>query len=206
MTAQAGSAPSPLSRDALRREMRRKRRALIPIVRKDAAQRIARHLAHQPFVKPGARIAVYLAIQGEVDLAWFVALARRRRCRLYLPRLTKGCRAQMEFFAFDKDTPMRRNRFGIAEPGGSDIEILPARCLDVVLAPLVAFDAYGNRLGMGAGYYDRRLRFLRDRQSWRRPRLIGVAYDFQRVARLAAQVWDVPMDACVTESGFHPAE
>jgi 5-formyltetrahydrofolate cyclo-ligase len=188
----------------LRRDMRRKRRALPPSVRKDAAQRIARHLARQSFVKPGARIAVYLAIQGEVDLAWFVALARRRRCRLYLPRLANGCRAHMEFVAFDHDTPMRRNRFGIAEPG-NDTAILPARCLDVVLAPLVAFDAQGNRLGMGAGYYDRRFHFLRDRQAWRRPRLIGVAYDLQRVARLAAQVWDVPMDACVTESGLHPA-
>jgi hypothetical protein len=82
-----------------------------------------------------------------------------------------------------------------------------------ILAPLVVWllkrheslgvDAHGTRLGTGAGFYDRCLHHLRAGRRWRRPRLIGVAYDFQRVAALAAGAWDVPLDALLTEKDFH---
>lgn len=205
MTAQAGSAPSSPARDALRREMRRKRRALPEAIRHEAARRIAMRLGRLPFIKPGARIAVYVAVRGEIELASFMALAHHRRCLLYLPRLTNVGQARMEFFALRARTLLRPNRFGIPEPVAGTGAPLPARHLDVVLAPLVAFDPRGHRLGMGAGYYDRRLSFLRDRGNWRRPKLIGVAYEFQRVARLDIRPWDVPMDGCVTEKAFYPA-
>ena len=67
---------------------------------------------------------------------------------------------------------------------------------------LVAFDAAGNRLGMGAGYYDRALRRRLERSTpWRRPRLIGVAYACQQVPAIPASPWDVPLDLVVTERG-----
>jgi len=69
-----------------------------------------------------------------------------------------------------------------------------------VLVPLVAFDDAGNRLGMGAGYYDRSFAFRRAAPS--PPLLVGVGYEFQRVPALAAQPWDVPLDAVLTERGL----
>ncbi|MGE0811300.1 MAG: 5-formyltetrahydrofolate cyclo-ligase, partial [Immundisolibacter sp.] len=55
----------------------------------------------------------------------------------------------------------------------------------------------GSRLGMGGGYYDRSFaRVLR--HAWRRPRLIGVAFDRQRVAALPGRPWDVPLDGVLT--------
>ena len=64
---------------------------------------------------------------------------------------------------------------------------------------LVGFDARCNRLGMGGGYYDRTLAYLRHRVHWRRPLLVGVAHECQRVERLEANPWDVPLDLVVTE-------
>ena len=67
------------------------------------------------------------------------------------------------------------------------------RWLDLVLVPLVGFDARGHRLGMGAGLYDRHFAFLRHRRAWRRPRLLGLAFEAQKVARLAEAAHDVPL-------------
>src|SRR5689334_5692526 len=102
MTAQAGSASSLRSnRDELRRALRQRRRALSADERRRAAIQISRFLMRLPFVKQGARIAVYLAVNGEVDLAPFIARAHQRGCRLYAPRIVNRRRARMGFFALD---------------------------------------------------------------------------------------------------------
>ena len=66
----------------------------------------------------------------------------------------------------------------------------------------VQIDAQGHRLGSGAGYYDRALSFRRRRHGWRGPKLIGIAYECQRVAALAARPTDIPLDAVITERGI----
>jgi 5-formyltetrahydrofolate cyclo-ligase len=108
----------------------------------------------------------------------------------------------MVFVPLEAGTPLRGNAFGIAEPAHGARGRLPVRHLDTILVPLVGFDAQGHRLGMGAGYYDRALRPRRDRaQPFRRPRLVGVAYSVQQVARLDPAPWDVALDLVVTERG-----
>jgi 5-formyltetrahydrofolate cyclo-ligase len=69
--------------------------------------------------------------------------------------------------------------------------------------PLVGFDANCNRLGMGGGFYDRTLAYLRLRRCWRRPLLIGIAHECQRVERLETNTWDVPLDLVVTEERIY---
>ncbi len=67
------------------------------------------------------------------------------------------------------------------------------------MMPLVGFDADCNRLGMGGGFYDRTLDYLRWHRAWNRPRLIGLAHACQQVARIEPQPWDIPLEAVVTE-------
>lgn len=96
--------------------------------------------------------------------------------------------------------PLVNNRYGILEPSTKYIK--PTAQLDIILMPLVGFDRLGNRLGMGGGYYDRALAFKR-RQAWRKkPLLIGLAFDGQEIQQLAAQPWDIPMDAVATPTRF----
>jgi 5-formyltetrahydrofolate cyclo-ligase len=122
----------------------------------------------------------------------------RRRC--YLPVLPRRGRV-MRFGRIAGKTPMQRNRYGIPEP--VDARPLRARQLDLLLMPLVGFDAQGYRLGMGGGYYDATLAFMRHRRWWRRPRLVGIAYECQRVETLPRDPWDMPLDAVLTEARLY---
>ena len=103
----------------------------------------------------------------------------------------------MQFGRVGRNTRMAPNRFGIPEP--IDAKPLRARQLDLLLMPLVGFDLEGNRLGMGGGFYDATLAFMRHRRVWRKPRLVGIAYECQRVDTLPHEPWDMPLDAVLTE-------
>jgi 5-formyltetrahydrofolate cyclo-ligase len=188
-------------RDRLRREMRARRRALIAEERERAARSIARTAVGALLLRPGRRIAVYFAHGAEIDLRWLIRAAQLRGCLIYLPVITHHGARRMEFHRYEPGAALRANRFGILEPDRRTP--IAAAQLDLVFAPLVAFDLAGSRLGSGAGFYDRALRRLRPERRWRRPRMIGVAYDCQRVERLDPAPWDVTLDAVLTESGLH---
>ena len=104
----------------------------------------------------------------------------------------------------------RFRHFGVYQAGDGELDPLPALkhsrfgeaalylpALDAILVPLVGFDDRGHRLGMGGGFYDRALADLARRP--RRPRLIGVAFEFQRRPRLREAAWDQPLDQVVTD-------
>lgn len=91
----------------------------------------------------------------------------------------------------------------VAPKSAAGGDTINPRWLDLVLVPLVGFDSRGQRLGMGAGFYDRHFAFLRHRMTWRRPLLVGLAFDVQRVDRLAEAAHDVPLWGVVTERGIY---
>ncbi len=135
------------------------------------------------------RIALYQAIGGEISLnnLWKSAPLQGKFC--YFPVLSND---SLLFLPATPATPFKRNRFGISEP---DIDLSLAirpDLVDIIFMPVVAFDNYGTRVGMGAGYYDRTLAQVNHQ------RLIGVAYDFQHCSYIEAQSWDIPMTAVVT--------
>ncbi len=189
-------------RTQLRQRMRAQRRALSAAERRQRSERACQALARQQVFQRAQRIACFLPNDGEPDPTPLITLAWSLGKAVYLPLLSEVRHDHLQFAPFTPDTPLVENRFGIPEPRASQRRMLPARCLDLVLTPLVAFDEAGNRLGMGGGYYDRSFAFLRYRRFWRKPRLVGMAFTFQRVAALPAQAWDVPLYAVVTEEGF----
>ena len=185
------------ARAALRQELRRRRAALSRSEREAAHRQVALHLSSIGRLRPGLRVGIYLSIGSEFDTTALIDLLRRHRCIAYLPRII-DIRAQR--MTFTRTTPkLRRNRYGILEPSAK--VHTSAHDLDLILLPLVGFDALGQRLGSGAGYYDRALGFRSRRSHWRGPRLIGIAYNCQRVAALAARPTDIPLDAVITERG-----
>ena len=187
---------TPAERRALRREMRRRRRALGVSERRAAAQALSRHLAGTRWFVNSRTIAVYLSNDGEIDLSPLVKRAWAMGKRTYLPRLFGS---GLWFLPFHARSTLAGNRFSIPEPVEPARRRIRPMSLDLVLFPLVAFDGSGNRLGMGAGYYDRTFEAARRRTAWRGPKRIGVAYELQRTDSLPAAEWDVPLDAVVTE-------
>jgi 5-formyltetrahydrofolate cyclo-ligase len=101
-------------------------------------------------------------------------------------------------FHADHGRPLRRNRYQIGEPSGGRPAAAPT--LAMVLMPLVGFDGSGNRLGNGAGYYDRWLAFRRDTRG--APLLVGLAFECQRCPSIEPQEHDVPLDGVITENGL----
>ena len=207
MTAQAGGAiplPSPPAdpkAQPTRRGLRELRLALGPAERAAAERAIRATLVGLGVFRRGARVALYPPMRGEVDVRPCLDVARRHGSHLYVPRVVSRRRRQMLFAPWTEDGAHRTNAFGILEPG-SAAGARPAIGLDTVVLPLVGFDSSGNRLGMGAGFYDRALRRRLDRgATWRRPRLIGVSYACQQLPVIPASPWDVPLDLVVTERG-----
>ena len=153
-------------------------------------------------------VAGYAAVRGEVPVDDALARARALGLVTALP-VTSG--TTMRFVAFDASTPMRAGRFGIAVPDAPDAPTYAPVELDLVLVPLLGFDARLDRLGMGGGFYDRAFAH-RARGAGgggadadgrpRRPRLVGIAHAFQEVDDVRAMAWDVPLDAVATELGL----
>ena len=187
---------APAERRALRREMRRRRRALGASDRREAARALANRLAGDRWFINSRTIAVYLPNDGEISLLPLVARAWSMGKRTYLPKLFGP---RLWFLPFHPQTVFAGNRFSIPEPVAPARRRIRPMSLDLVLFPLVAFDRAGNRLGMGGGYYDRTFEAVRRRTVRQGPKLVGVAYELQKVDALPAADWDVPLDAIATE-------
>ncbi|MFN3785668.1 MAG: 5-formyltetrahydrofolate cyclo-ligase, partial [Thiothrix sp.] len=172
------ASPHLPSETTLRRQLRRQRAALPPPVQQQYATQALRHLRQQATWRNARHIALYLPVQGEMDPTLLRKLALPRQT-FYLPVLSPFHDKRLWFVRWDKQTRLRLNRFKIPEPVASYRQARSARCLDLVITPLVAFDLRGNRLGMGGGFYDRSLAYLRRRKNWHKPTLLGVAHRCQ---------------------------
>jgi 5-formyltetrahydrofolate cyclo-ligase len=186
----------PSDTQAIRTAMKRRRRALDAKTVQQASLKISAKLWKLPAMRRAKRIAIYMSVAGEIDCQPIIKTAELRKLRIFAPILT---RKKLIFAPLKSTTPMVANRYQVLEPVYSRMTCVTPRDLDVVIVPLVAFDKKGNRLGMGGGFYDRSFAFTRLRRKYHRPLLIGVAYDFQRVADLQPQPWDVPLDVVITE-------
>jgi 5-formyltetrahydrofolate cyclo-ligase len=188
-----------LARKSLRASLNARRRQLSAAERARASLLVARNADRALHLSSQWRIALYAALPHELDTAPFIALARKRGCRIYLPRIDRR-RAASGMRFVEMGAAWERNRLGIAEPQGG--ATLGARWLDVVFLPLVGFDRHGVRLGAGGGFYDRAFAFRRWRSVWHAPRLVGLAYAFQELDDIGAAHHDVLLDAVVTDEGL----
>ena len=190
-----------LSRAEQRREFSARRAALTPGDRLAAADAVARHLGAQSNLRQSGYVGGYWAVNGELPLhAVQLRLAPGQVWCLPMVQPDGGLR----FAPWRAGDPLQPNRYGIPEPVLATKSTLAPEELQWALLPLLGFDRSGTRLGMGGGYYDRAFGFRRESEV--PPRLVGVGYGFQELPHLAAEPWDVALDAVVTEHGFAPAK
>ncbi len=187
----------------LRKELRAKRRCLECAQYSLRSKRAASAVTRLAGFKSGSRVAVYLPFDRETDTAALLLAAERRGVRIFVPVVVDLRHRRLRFHPLSDKT--RRGAFGISIPHGAPHRTLrwtSPRWFDLIVVPLVGVDDRGRRLGMGGGFYDRALAFRRVRKSWRGPRLVGLAFDCQRVDTVFADTWDVRLDSLATESGL----
>jgi 5-formyltetrahydrofolate cyclo-ligase len=181
------------SKASIRSAILARRDALAPDKRIEMSLAMA-EAAEQLQFEPGTVIAGYLPIRSEPDLRPLLARLRERGARLCLPVVLD--RETIVFRDFVRGADLVNTGFGTSGPG-ADAEVLDP---DVLMMPLSSFDGDGNRLGYGAGHYDRAIARLRTKGKT--PLLIGTAFSIQEVGRLPAEEHDVPLDMILTEQGL----
>ena len=181
-------------RDALRRDLRARRKAIPAAERIAGADALATRLLALPFAPERGYVGGYWAMDGEIGLhSWQLRLPKSL---VYcLPVLADD--ETLRFAPWRPGDELVTNRYGIPEPDIDPRSGLRASEMALIAVPLVGFDDDAHRLGMGGGWYDRTLaaRLQQTAPPW----LVGVGFEAQRVASVGAQTWDVPLDAICTE-------
>ncbi|MCB1786582.1 MAG: 5-formyltetrahydrofolate cyclo-ligase [Chromatiaceae bacterium] len=188
---------------ALRRRLRQLRQAISEQTRSEATSRALDRIARHPAFRRAKRVAAYVGSKGELDPMPLLRTAARKGKRCFLPVLHPFLSGRLWFCQWQPGDRLVRNRFDIPEPGLRRCRHHSARQLDLVIVPLLGFDDQCHRLGMGGGYYDRSFAFVRRLRHVRRPYLLGLALELQRVDRIQINAWDVPLDAVVTERSIY---
>jgi 5-formyltetrahydrofolate cyclo-ligase len=178
----------------LREEALARRDALEMEVRIDRAWMMAGYAAEIEFI-PGTIISGFLPIRSEIDARPIMAELRKRGAQLCLPAVVS--KTEIIFRAFERQTELVPAGFGTLAPPKDAVILDP----QILLVPLSAFDAWGHRIGYGAGHYDRAIAKLLDKGL--SPRLIGLGFECQRVDHVPDEPHDMPLEAIITETGLH---
>ena len=187
------------SSDQLRNQYRQLRADLDDAAQVKAGQSLCDRIKALPEYQQAEHIAVYSAVMGEISLEPLIDHALSCDKKIYLPNLDQK---SLRFSPYFREQKMRINRYKLPEPDVTDDEMLAPEELELVLAPLVVFDAGRNRIGMGGGFYDRSFAFRKDPDR-KTPILIGIAHELQKVDRLEPEAWDVQLDMVATDQAVY---
>jgi 5-formyltetrahydrofolate cyclo-ligase len=194
------------SRNALRQIFREKRNALTPHQQILAAKgALSQAINHNLFINC-KRVGIYLTNEGELNTQPIIEYLWEQGVNVFLPVLHPFSNGYLVFLQYTPSTKMKPNVYGILEPLLDVTKLCPIAQLDMILAPLVAFDEKGNRMGMGGGFYDRTIKHIANKDSMdaiRKTRLIGLAHDVQHTLSLPTQVWDIPLPAILTPTTLY---
>ena len=142
----------------------------------------------------GSRVSGYVAMGDEADPSLLIESLMSRGCEIAYPRVHIKAHP-LVFHVPVKGEHMLRSAFNVPEPRPD----WPVSTPEILLVPMLAFNAEGYRLGYGGGFYDRTLAALR---AEKKVRTIGIAFSGQEVAELPREAYDQPIDGVLTEKGL----
>ncbi len=178
-------------KSALRQAAKRRRQAAHDRQALSAGTLLSANFVANVTVEPGAVVAGYVPIRDEIDVLPLLSNLSDDGHRCALP-VVRGPENPLIFRVWRPGAPLSQATFGTSVPLASAAEVAP----DVVLVPMLAFDAACRRIGYGAGYYDRTIAGLRAAG----PVLaVGIAYGDQQVDEVPADEFDQVLDLIVTE-------
>jgi 5-formyltetrahydrofolate cyclo-ligase len=163
-------------------------------LRKEASKFASQHLMAMEEWVNAKTIFCFLSFGDEIDTTPLVEAAWKAGKRVVVPRCHKGFR--IEAYEIKNLEGLIPGRYGIREPNPEVHPVIDPTEIDFIVMPGSVFDDFGNRMGYGAGFYDRYL--LRTKSQTPR---VAFALQLQWVPQLHPQAHDQPVDYLVTESG-----
>lgn len=197
-----------LLKKALRAQLRQQRNRLPLSAQKEKAIQLCQRITRLPDFIHSQCIAAYWPRDGEIDPMPLLHQAHSMGKQCYLsvicpPDEQPEHPKVLGFLEYHPGDSLTPNQFGILEMSHRLDRIIPAAALDLICIPLTAFDANGNRLGMGGGYYDRALAFMRTQAPNQKPYLLGLAYEIQRIPEAPSDNWDIRLHGIATEAHYY---
>ncbi|UXM95301.1 5-formyltetrahydrofolate cyclo-ligase [Bartonella sp. HY329] len=179
-----------------RHEALAKRDRLTIDFRRQAAEKLANKVNSLLSLIDASIVAGFWPIGSEIDPRPLLLALQEQGKTICLPAITDSKARKMQFRQFNLEDELIPMGFGTMGPPARAAILDP----DLILLPLAAFDAIGNRIGYGGGFYDRIVADMRSRQK--QPFLVGLAFDCQEVNSIVAEDHDISMQAILTESGL----
>lgn len=189
------AAVDPTYRKWLRKEKINARDSLSPEEREELSRQLVRRLVATPEFQQANTVLIYRATRGEVRLESLEAAPEAEGKRLIFP-LCVSDRSMVALLPRGEDA-WAEGYYGIHEPVREKSELIQPEEIDLVICPCTVFDESGNRMGMGAGFYDRYL------EKCTNARVAAVAFEVQKAAQVPAAPWDKPMELTVTERAVY---
>ena len=181
----------PATKTRLRKMQAALRDGLEPLYRRELSDRISDRMYDFLTCRAAVNIAFYWPMRSEVDLRPLMSRLAAEGRGVALPRMT-GQGQPLQFHRFTGESELIAGNFGVREPAETADKVVP----DVIVAPMLAFDMAGFRLGYGGGFYDRTLSQLRSEGD---VLALGAAYDRLLVQDVPRDEFDQKLDAVITD-------
>ena len=179
----------------LRREKIRARDRLSPEERAAQSAQVVEQVLVSPEFRRAKTVLIYRATRGEVLLEALEAAQEAEEKRLAYPLCVSD--TEMTALLPHGEDSWAEGYCGISEPLPEKSELIRPEEIDLVLCPCTVFDEHCNRMGMGAGFYDRYL------EKCVNAHIVSVAFECQKAVRIPTESWDKPMDAVFTEKAVY---
>ncbi|MGH4138905.1 5-formyltetrahydrofolate cyclo-ligase [Clostridium sp.] len=158
------------------------------------SNRIVETIIELPEFINSKNIMLYLSFKSEVSTYDLAKWCLDNGKKVIVPYCIKETRQIIPFEIHNLTTDLTKSSFGIMEPKNELLKKANIKDIDLIIVPGVVFDEHCNRIGFGAGYYDR---FLPGKLET--TPAIGIAYDYQIISEIPTGIYDVPLDFIITE-------
>lgn len=182
-----------MSKDELRKDLLQRRREMSGDARAEAAEAIALHLLAAPLISSARRVACYVSMESEPGTGPLIEGLLARGVEVIVPlSLIDGT---LDWVSYDPSAPTTVTTLGIAEPDGPPLGPKAVEKCALIIVPALAVDHAGQRLGRGAGYYDRAL------ATTSRP-VCALVFTHELLESVPHEPHDIPVHMAATPDGI----
>jgi 5-formyltetrahydrofolate cyclo-ligase len=185
-----------MNKQTLRQALLARRRSLSIDFIKIGSAKINEWLCSWAPFQNARTVMTFLSMPDEPQMDEMISLTLQSGKTVCVPHL-RSVYGYMDASRLTGTGDLVPGRLGLRVPNPDKIDIVSPGDIDLILVPGVVFDLTGQRIGMGAGYYDRFL--IAAPQAM----LVGVAWRFQLIAEIPQEKHDIPMHWIVTEDGIY---